>query len=278
MRKTIFLSFIILVIAGILMISFFQKIENFFLYHPHQSLESNPEGLSIKYENVQFTAKDNTKLHGWFFPPSSSDNSVILWAHGNAGNISHRIENILLMRKNLDVGVFIFDYRGYGLSEGKPNEKGLYADMEGAYLWLSKRIPENRIVLFGRSLGAAIATKLSIEKRSSQSLILESPFENTIEMGKRIFPFLPLRWLMKQKFDTKAIIHSVEIPLLLLHGDKDTIVPFQQGKNLFDLASEPKQFFQIKGANHNDTFSIGGKRYWQIWKQFLMKTKKTNQE
>ena len=278
MRKTIFLSFIILVIAGILMISFFQKIENFFLYHPHQSLESNPEGLSIKYENVKFTAKDNTKLHGWFFPPSSSDNSVILWAHGNAGNISHRIENILLMRKNLDVGVFIFDYRGYGLSEGKPNEKGLYADMEGAYLWLSKRIPENRIVLFGRSLGAAIATKLSIEKRSSQSLILESPFENTIEMGKRIFPFLPLRWLMKQKFDTKAIIHSVEIPLLLLHGDKDTIVPFQQGKNLFDLASEPKQFFQIKGANHNDTFSIGGKRYWQIWKQFLMKTKKTNQE
>ena len=260
------------------MTSFFEKIENFFLYHPHQSLDSSPDGLNIKYEDVKFNAKDNTKLHGWFFPPSSPNNSVILWAHGNAGNISHRIENILLMRKYLDVGVFIFDYRGYGLSEGKPNEKGLYADMEGAYLWLSKRIPENRIVLFGRSLGAAIATKLSIEKGSSQSLILESPFENTIEMGKRIFPFLPLRWLIKQKFNTRAIIHSVKIPLLILHGDKDTIVPFQQGKNLFNLASEPKQFFQIKGANHNDTFSIAGKRYWEIWKLFLMKTKRTNQE
>tara|TARA_Y100000588_G_scaffold53661_1_gene50674 strand:- start:1922 stop:2689 length:768 start_codon:yes stop_codon:yes gene_type:complete len=253
------------------MISFFEKIENFFLYHPRQLLDSSPEGLGIKYENVKFTAKDNTKLHGWFFPPNSSDNPVILWAHGNAGNISHRIENILLMRKFLDVGIFIFDYRGYGLSEGKPNEKGLYSDMEGAYLWLANRISENRIVLFGRSLGAAVATKLSIEKTSSQSLILESPFENTIEMGKKIFPFLPLGWLIKQKYDTKAIIHSVKIPLLILHGDKDTIVPFQQGKNLFDFASGPKQFFKIKGAGHNDTYSIGGTFYWETWKKFLQK-------
>ena len=175
------------------------------------------------------------------------------------------------MRKYLGVGIFIFDYRGYGLSEGKPNEKGLYSDMEGAYLWLANRIPENRIVLFGRSLGAAVATKLSIEKPSSQSLILESPFENTIEMGKRIFPFLPLRWLIKQKYDTKAIIHSVKIPLLILHGNKDTVVPFQQGRNLFNLASEPKQFFEIKGAGHNDTYSIGETFYWETWKKFLQK-------
>ncbi len=260
------------------MTNFFEKIENFFLYHPRQSLDSGPDGLNIKFEDVKFTTKDNIKLHGWYFPPRSTNHPVILWAHGNAGNISHRIENILLMHKNLDVGIFIFDYRGYGLSDGKPNEKGLYIDMEEAYLWLSKKIAENRIVLFGRSLGAAIATKLSTEKKSSQALILESPFESTIEMGKKIFPFLPLKWLIKQRFDTRSIIHSVKIPILILHGNKDTIIPFQQGKNLFDLASEPKQFFEIKGANHNDTFSIGGKRYWEIWKHFLLKTKKTNQE
>ncbi len=260
------------------MTSFFNRIENFFLYHPSQSINSNPEELNFKFKEVRFSSFDNTKLHGWYFPPQSMDNSVILWSHGTAGNISHRIENILLMQKYLDVGVFIFDYRGYGLSEGVPSEKGLYSDIVGAYAWLSKRIPENRIVLFGRSLGAAIAAKLSTEKKSAQALILESPFENTIEMGKKIFPFLPLKWMIKQRYDTRGVISSVQIPLLILHGNQDTIVPIQQGKNLFRLASEPKQFFEIKGANHNDTFSVGGRLYWEIWKNFIAKTKKTNQE
>ena len=248
----------------------FGLLENFLLYHPYREIEVTPGNYGVAYENVSFSAEDDVRLHGWYVAPKDPDGPVLLWAHGNAGNLSHRAENIALIQKELGAGVFIFDYRGYGKSEGKPGEEGLYADGRAAYAWLAERVPTERIFLFGRSLGGAVVVKLAVEGKKARGLILESPFESTLAMGKKMFPFLPVGWIISSKFDSAAMIPEVETPLFVLHGDKDGIVPFAQGRRLYELAgSKQKRFFTIKGAGHNDTYYTGGAPYWAAWRDFL---------
>ncbi len=204
--------------------------------------------------------------------PSGSNGAggpVILWAHGNAGNLSHRAENIAFIRRELGAGVFLFDYRGYGLSEGSPDEEGLYADARAAYAWLRGRTSPGRIFLFGRSLGAAVMVKLAAEGVEARGLILESAFESLLAMGKKMFPILPVGWIISQKFDSAALIPSIEMPVFVLHGSADEIIPFSQGQAVFSLAPRPKRFFSIIGAGHNDTYRAGGPSYWDAWREFL---------
>ena len=249
--------------------SFTGCLENFLLYHPLRKIEVTPGDYGTPFQDVRFQAKDGVRLHGWYVDPPDPDRPVLLWAHGNAGNLSHRAQNIAMIHKELRAGVFLFDYRGFGRSEGKPGELGLYEDARGAYVWLRRRVPPERIFLFGRSLGAAVMVRIVTEGAAARGLILEAPFESLVAMGRRVFPFLPVSWFVSQEFDNVSYLPRVKIPVLILHGDADEIVPLTQGQRLFELASPPKRFYVIPGSGHNDTYRAGGGPYWDAWRSFM---------
>lgn len=241
---------------------FYSKIENFFVFFPQSYLDQKPEDLHLNYKEVFFNTEDGQKLHGWLFPlPGKSP--LILFFHGNAGNISHRLDNV---RRLLDQGlpVFIFDYRGYGRSTGRPSEKGLYRDGITAYDHLVRKeqvTPEN-IVLFGRSLGAAVAVDIAL-KREVRALILESAFTSTKDMAKTMFLFRLLAPVLPPNYNNLKKIVRIDVPKLIVHGTEDHIVPYSMGKKLFDASKAPKFFFPIKGAGHNDTYFVDQREYFK---------------
>ena len=252
----------------ILLASRMGLIERYFLYFPEQHLVTTPSQFDLPYEEVYFGGRDGTRLHGWFVP--GREPVTLLWFHGNAGNISHRLENIKLLNELVGVSIFILDYRGYGLSEGRPSEKGFYLDAEAALAHLNSRqeVDQGKIVYFGRSLGAAVAVELAVHQ-SPWALILESPFPSVPEMARRLYPFLPLWPLLRDRYDSLGKIARVHVPLLVLHGDRDEVIPFDAGRKLFDAALEPKEFYAIQGAGHNDTYIIGGRDYFVALERFL---------
>jgi uncharacterized protein len=245
------------------------RMEANFIFFPSAIIEQTPERVGLEFEDVFFSTQDNIRLNGWFIPHRAAQ-STLVWFHGNAGNISHRVENIKLLHDKVKVDIFIFDYRGYGRSEGRVSEKGTYLDGEAALEFVQKRrgVQPNKIILFGRSLGAAVATEMA-NRFESQGLILESPFVSIREMARVIFPFLPLGPLLQTRYDVREKIQRIKIPLLVLHGDQDEVVPFTQGKLVFDAAPEPKKFFTIAGARHNDTYLAGGDSYFQQLRDFI---------
>jgi fermentation-respiration switch protein FrsA (DUF1100 family) len=247
---------------------FYPRIENLLIFYPEAHFDFLPSDWSLTCEDVYFDTKDNTRLHGWFFP-LKGEAPVILFCHGNAGNISHRLENIKLL---LDEGmqVFIFDYRGFGKSGGKPSETGLYMDGLAAYDFLvnQNRIPPDRVVPFGRSLGASVAIEISL-KRSVRSLIIESPFTSTKEMAKTIFLFNAFAFLLPPHYNNLEKINRVTVPKLIIHGENDEIVPFSMGEKLYQTSRPPKYFLPIKQATHNDTYLVGGKRYFETLSGFI---------
>jgi fermentation-respiration switch protein FrsA (DUF1100 family) len=243
--------------------------ENYFLYFPEPDLSMTPDNIRLPYEDVIFKAADDTELHGWFIP-GKNRSPVVLFFHGNAGNISHRIDNLLRLNR-LGLSVFIFDYRGYGRSQGEPSEQGIYNDARGALEWLAKRgYNRDDIIYFGRSIGAAVALQLAIEKPPN-GLILESPFTSVAGMGKKHYPILYrlLGWLLKDRYDNEEKMSQLKAPLLLIHGTEDSIVPVNMGQTLFSLAAQPKQIYLINGADHNDGFYLDEGEYWGNWKTFL---------
>lgn len=245
------------------------RMEDKFIFYPSARIETTPRDAGLDFEDVNFSTQDRVLLHGWFIPHPAA-RSTLVWFHGNAGNIGHRVDNIKLLHDKVRVNVFIFDYRGYGRSQGQISEEGSYLDGEAALEFVSKRfaVERNRTILFGRSLGAAVATEMA-NRFESQGLILESPFVSIREMARAVFPFLPIGPLLKTRYDVREKIRRIKTPLLVLHGDRDEVVPFAQGKMVFDAAPEPKTFFTISGAGHNDTYLIGGERYFQQLKMFI---------
>ncbi len=257
-------------VPAVLLMSYTGFIENFFLYHPLREIEATPADYGAPFQDVRFQAGDGVRLHGWYVEPPGPDRPVVLWAHGNAGNLSHRAENIAMIREELRAGVFLFDYRGFGRSEGRPGEPGLYEDARGAYAWLRQRVPPERIFLFGRSIGAAVMVRIAAEGAAARGLILEAPFESLLAMGKEVFPFLPVSWFVSsRKFDNASYLPQVTMPVFILHGDADEIVPLTQGRRLFELANPPKRFYVIPGSGHNDTYLAGGEPYWEAWRSFM---------
>lgn len=242
-------------------------IERSLIYYPVRRLESNPRAHGLHYEDVAFQADDGVWLHGWLVPGRTP--WTLLWAHGNAGNISHRLENIKEFHDRLGLTVFIFDYRGYGRSEGRPSEEGLYRDARAALATLHARgdLDPERMIYFGRSLGAAVAVELALH-RPPAGLILESPFLSVPAMANRTLP--GLGYLFRTRYDSLAKIGRLRVPLFILHGDQDEVVPFVHGRRLFEAAPEPKTFYAIPGAHHNDSYIVGGEPYWRAWREFLL--------
>lgn len=240
-------------------------------------LPSNPAEVVPRIEECWFTAPDGVKLHGWFCVPHRNSGGdlvpeaaemVLLWFHGNAGNISHRYGMIRAVMP-LRVNVFIIDYRGYGKSEGRPSEAGLYLDARAAwdYLIEHRGISADRIIIFGKSLGSAPAIDLAAQT-SPAGLIVQSGFTSVADVAATILPFFP-RFLLRTKMESQRKIPDVRCPKLFVHSPADEIIPYRLGRRLFEAASEPKQFYEVTGASHNDTFEVGGRKYLETLQRFI---------
>ena len=270
-----FVIYSVLIILFIMILLKF--IEKGLIFHPDKGNDSiTPDAYGIEYDDVTFRTEDGLNLHGWFVPGKKSspdeDLHTLLWFHGNAGNINHRLGNIKMLHERVPVNVFIIDYRQYGRSEGKISEKGTYIDAGAAlaHLHSRKEINQEKIIFFGRSLGSAVAVELAL-KEKCRALILETPFTSILEMGKKLYPFLPVSLLLKTKYDSLSKIRNIKVPILIMHGDKDNLVPFEHGKRLYDMANEPKEFYTIPGAGHNDTHIVGGDEYFDVIRNFVKK-------
>jgi len=224
------------------------QMEKSLIFYPTSDIDQTPEELGLPYEDITFTTEDGVRLNGWFIPSPEGD-LTLLWFHGNAGNISHRLDNIRLLHEKVKIHIFIWDYRGYGRSEGSVSERGTYKDATAAlkYLRSRKDLDPKKIVFYGRSLGAAVAVDLAL-REESLALIIETPFASIREMAKLVFPFLPIGPFLRTRYDTLEKIRQVRGPLLILHGDQDDIVPY---------------------AHHNDTFFVGGDPYFAALKDFI---------
>ena len=252
--------------------------EDRIIYHPYKYPEGiwNPSSFNVHVEDVFFQAKDGTKLHGWYIP-SANARATLLWFHGNAGNLTHRLENIQQLQP-LNINIFIFDYRGYGKSEGKPSEAGIYQDSQAAYDFLIQKknvVPTENLFLFGRSLGGICAVEVASGNEAT-GLILESVFTSAKDMAGQVFPLLPIGWAIRSKFSAIEKVPDLKLPKLFLHGTKDEIVPYKLGRKLYSSAADPKEFYDIEGAGHNDTYAVGGREYFSALNRFITNTMKRN--
>ncbi len=253
------------VYLGVTAVMFFMQSR--FVFAPTRRIEETPESIGLSYEQVMFRADDGSPLAGWFVPVEN-ERGTVLFCHGNAGNISHRLEIISILHK-LGFSTFIFDYRGYGESGGRTSEKGTYRDAESAWRWLTvtMNIPSERIVIMGRSLGGPIAAWLARE-HTPKALILESTFSSMPDMGAALYPWLPARFLSRFKYPTIEYVRDIRCPVLVVHSPVDDLVPFELGQRIFDAANEPKAFLEITGG-HNRGFIDTGVRYVEGLDRFL---------
>jgi fermentation-respiration switch protein FrsA (DUF1100 family) len=239
------------------------------IYFPTREHDAEPRELCLAAEEVRLVTEDGVGIHGWFLPVPRSRLTVLV-SHGNGGNISHRLTRAALLQSTLDADVLLYDYRGYGQSNGAPDEDGTYRDGRAAYRYLveTKRVRPERLVLFGESLGSAVALELALSERCG-AVILESPFTSVRDMARVALPWLPVWPFVRTRYDNLAKVGRLHAPLLVLHGDRDTVVPFEQGQRLFAAAPEPKRFFRITGADHNDTYTTGGEPYRRALAGFI---------
>ena len=253
---------------AVLAVVIWTQIERRYLFFPTKEIAYTPSQAGLDYEEVFFLTEPGMRLHGWYVPGRTD--LTWLWFHGNGGNISHRVDEVALFHHRLGVNQFIFDYRGYGRSQGRPTEQGTYRDARAALEYLRARpdVAADRIVYFSRSLGSAIAVELA-SSQAPLAMVLVSPFASVSDMAQLTIPFLPMHWLVGERYDSLASIGRFDRPLLILHGDQDETVPVSQGRKLFEAANSPKQFRPLEGAGHNDTYSRGGAAYWDALTEFL---------
>jgi len=251
---------------------FYPKVESFFIFFPSKLFDLTPEAFRLEYKDVYFTTEDGKRLHGWWFP-IEGENPVVVHFHGNAGNIAHRLDLVSQLLKN-KLQVFLVDYRGFGKSEGRPSEKGLYMDGVAAYDHLVRKegIPPPNIVLHGHSIGAAVAVEVAL-RREVRSVILESAFTSTRDMAGTMPLFRILSPLFPANYANLQKINHLQIPKLIIHGELDEIVPFSMGERLFNAATEPKYFFRVESAGHNNTYVVGGEGYFRVFAAFAKDSK-----
>jgi len=245
----------------------FQSRLVYFPNMPSRAIGPGPDTIGLAYEPVEIITEDGIKLDAWYVP-AQEPRGVVLFFHGNAGNISHRLDSLRIFNE-LKLDTLIFDYRGYGRSEGRVSEQGTYRDADAAwrYLTVERGIPAAEIVLFGRSLGAAIAAYVASRHRPG-ALILESGFVSVPELAAILYPWLPARQLARIGYPTGEYLKTASCPVLIVHSRDDEIIPFKQGQQLFKLASEPKHFLELLGG-HNDGFLVSGRRYLDGFENFL---------
>jgi fermentation-respiration switch protein FrsA (DUF1100 family) len=226
-------------------------LENRLVYHPtpaSQDWQLPP----MPVEDVHLKLPDGTPIHAWWCPRPGAT-GALLYCHGNAGNLSHRGHAIQALQQLLDQPVLIFDYPGYGKSGGRPSEQGCYAAADAAYAWLTQaaKIPADRVLLYGSSLGGGVAIDLA-SRRPHRALVVEKTFTSMPDVGQRLYPWLPVRWLLRNRFDSLAKIGKCRQPVFVGHGTTDDLVPFVLGERLFAAANPPKQFFRMEACGHND--------------------------
>lgn len=223
------------------------------VFFPSSEMSLKPDQVGLRFEELFIDVTPTEKLHGWYFPVDHGRPSkkTVLFFHGNAGNISHRLETASLITE-LGAECLLIDYRGYGRSDGSATEENCYADAKAAYDWLrqTKGLDPDDIVLFGRSLGGAVAIDLATRIECG-GLIVESTFSSIEDMGKRMYPFLPVRYLVRYRFDALEKISRVNCPVLVTHSPEDDMVPFKMGRKLYQAAAEPSRFIELSGG-HND--------------------------
>jgi hypothetical protein len=259
----IILILLLLLTGGILLYAFQSR----FLYFPHRGMAATPRDAGLTYEDIDFLTADGVRLNGWWIP-AGPDANVLLHFHGNAGNISHRVETVAQFHR-LGFSLFMIDYRGYGRSEGSPEEEGTYLDAAAAWEYLvnTRKIPADRIVLQGRSLGGPIAAHLAARVRP-RALILESTFTSVPDIAARLYPFLPVKLLSRFDYNTADFLKDVHCPVLIIHSPGDEIVPFDHGTALYEAAQSPKEFLQIAG-DHNEGFLTSAEAYEQGIMEYL---------
>ena len=264
------------IVAALILVSLVARhmliLDRMMIYFPERGLATTPDSVGLEYEDVYLTASDGTRIHGWHIPGRSE--VTLLWFHGNAGNISHRLDNILMLHQRLGVSVLIIDYRGYGLSEGRPSEKGIYMDAEAAFDYLASDLGlnlERDVILLGRSLGAGVAVEMATRHRV-RGVVLESGFTSIREMAEASGSPLPIPLvltLFEARYDSISKMGRVESQVMVLHGDQDDTVPYWMAEKLYAAASEPKTLYPIRGAGHNDTVYVGGEEYLRALEEFI---------
>jgi uncharacterized protein len=238
--------------AGLALLLYIFQSRLVFYPETGRELVATPAEIGLPYEDIQLKTSDGISLHGWYIP-APQPRGTVLFLHGNAGNISHRLDSVQMFHR-LRYSTLIFDYRGYGNSGGAPTEEGTYRDAEAAWRYLTeqRRVPSCSIVLFGESLGGAVAAWLAARQKPG-ALVIASGFTSVPELAQHIYPYLPVRWLARLRYDTRAYLRAVAAPVLVAHSPDDEIIPFEIGRALYAAANPPKQFLELAGG-HNDGF------------------------
>lgn len=251
---------VIIFLAGI------RYIEKHSIYFPMRQVVSTPALAGLAYEDIYFTTQDGKTLNGWYIPAEKAAYTV-LFCHGNAGNIGHRLYKISMLHE-MGLNVFIFDYRGYGKSEGSPDEQGLYSDGDAAYDYLirEKKVSPRALILYGESIGGAVAIDIA-ERLSVKAIITEETFTSVKDMMRIAFPFLPYH-IFSSRFDSASKIQDITCPKLIMHSVDDEIVPYYLGVELFGASAGPKKFLKLRGG-HNTAFMESGEKYREGIKFFI---------
>ena len=237
------------------------------VYFPVKTLAGTPDAVGLAYEDLHLTSEDGHGIHGWYLP-GRRQARTLLFLHGNAGNISHRLDSLRLFNE-LGLNVLIIDYSGFGQSGGTPGERQSYADALLAWRHLTegRGVAPDRIIVFGRSLGGGVATWLAANSTPG-GLILESAFTSVPALAGRYYPLFPVRWLARIHYDNATRLPMVRCPVLVTHSRDDELVPIEHGRALYALAREPKHFFEMQG-DHNSGFMMSGRPYRQALERFI---------
>ena len=264
------LRFALIILAGyILVVAVMYLMQDRLLYMSGVSgreLTATPADRRMEHEDISIPTADGLTLHGWYVPGPSD--FVLLFFHGNAGNISHRLESIQQFRL-FGLSVLIVDYRGYGQSEGRASEQGLYRDGDAAWRYLvdTMDVAPSNIVIFGRSLGGSIAASVAAQQNPA-GLIVESSFTSVPDIARDVYPWLPVRWLVRMEHPTRTLVSRVQAPVLVIHSRTDEIIPFHHGQMIFDAARSEKSFISLFGR-HNDAFLTDSENYLRGLGRFL---------
>jgi len=255
-----------IVVAIVFVLVYIRYFEHKSLYFPTKEIEFVPSAVGLSYEDIYLETDDGIRLNAWFIPARDSK-LTLLFCHGNGGNISHRVEKILILNE-LGLDIFIFDYRGYGRSSGRPSERGLYKDAQAVYDYLiaEKKVSPDRIVLYGESLGGVVAVDLAAIK-TAKALITESMLSSTKDVARVVYPIFP-NFLISSKFDSVSKIKNVNIPKLIIHSKNDEIIPFSQSQKIFKASPEPKKQLVLIGS-HNTCFLDSSDVYTSGIREFL---------
>jgi hypothetical protein len=261
-------AFYLILFGCLIIVGYIKYLENKGIFFPQKGIEFYPSSVNIAFEDVYLKTEDKAKINGWFIPHNNAE-YTLLFLHGNAGNIGHRLEKLLILR-NAGVNIFIIDYRGYGKSQGNISEKGFYRDAKAAYDYLinDRSILPGQIIVYGESIGTAAVIDLAA-KAKVRAVILEGAFSRGKDVANKFYPFLPA-FIFSDTFNSLKKIKNIRVPKLFIHSRDDEILPFELADKLYKASPEPKEMVMI-GGSHNTAFLDSREKYISSIKSFIEK-------